>query len=261
MGIFLWSTDKWLLCQVCYYFSFTFLSWFCSFSLNAHTSLTHYFISTWGSREGSFPADGLVHFEGFPPSLDTSVVIANIQNEMNVALQILLAGRRKLKAAGKSPSKLRLDHRNLKEKEDKKPPKNPIGLYLVWGAKKKSRGGQTLQTEQFSRFSPPKREGVSGPLSFRGQVFLLVIQSNRMWCNNRLPFTITPNQASVAQALSNEQTLSANHTRLINYINPFLVVLVFCKDHNTHSDYNHTLLYHSQRCHRLASWWCTWLCR
>ena len=83
-------------------------------------SLPSYFISTWEAS----PEDGLVHFEGFPPGLDTSVVIANIQNDMNLALTILLAGRRKLKA-GKSQSKLRLGRRNLKEKEDKKP-KKPI---------------------------------------------------------------------------------------------------------------------------------------
>ena len=49
------------------------------------------FISTWDSS-----SSGLYHFEGFPPGLDTSVVIANIQNDMNLALTILLAGRRKL---------------------------------------------------------------------------------------------------------------------------------------------------------------------
>ena len=94
----------------------------------AHNSLPYYFISTWDSS----PVDGLVHFEGFPPGLDTSVVIANIKNEMDVALQILCSGRSKLMTgtarklkAGKAPSKLRLDRRNLKEKEDKKP-KKPI---------------------------------------------------------------------------------------------------------------------------------------
>ncbi|KAL7426469.1 hypothetical protein ACHAXM_000467 [Skeletonema potamos] len=52
-----------------------------------------FFVSTWDYR----CADGIVHFGGFVPGLDVEVVVANIKNEMMLALSILLDSRRKLR--------------------------------------------------------------------------------------------------------------------------------------------------------------------
>lgn len=70
-------------------------------------------MTTWDA-----PVEGIVQFKGFPPGLDVDVVIANIQNEMQVALSILLGGRRKLEADAPE-RKLRHRKRTPKSKAGK----------------------------------------------------------------------------------------------------------------------------------------------
>ena len=81
-----------------------------------HTIQTNdFFVSTWDAT-----TDGLVHFRGFPPGLDVDVVIANIQNEMAVALSILLSGRRKLEANESKRHRIRAPEALKKEKSKSK---------------------------------------------------------------------------------------------------------------------------------------------
>ncbi len=71
-------------------------------------------MSTWDAS-----VEGIVQFKGFPPGLDVDVVIANIQNEMNLALSILLGGRRKLGADEPDRKTQKLRKRNLLSKAGK----------------------------------------------------------------------------------------------------------------------------------------------
>ena len=70
-------------------------------------------MTTWDA-----PVDGIVHFKGFPPGLDVDVVIANIQNQMQVALSILISGRRKLE--DDEPKRQRLRKPESKKKKSSK---------------------------------------------------------------------------------------------------------------------------------------------
>lgn len=85
------------------------------------TQTNDFFVSTWGAS-----TDGILQFLGFPPGLDINVVIANIQNEMQVALSILISGRRKLKLEDEQSKSLRSSHRDLEEKvSENAKPANP----------------------------------------------------------------------------------------------------------------------------------------
>ena len=61
----------------------------------------------------------IVQIIGFPPGLDVEVVTANIQNETEVALEILLGGRRKLKADQQPTLDVKNNNRALETKAAK----------------------------------------------------------------------------------------------------------------------------------------------
>ena len=58
-----------------------------------------FFVSTW-DRDGG---DGILQYKGFAPGLSIPVVTENIQNEMQIALDILFSARRKLQVKTDQP--------------------------------------------------------------------------------------------------------------------------------------------------------------
>ena len=88
-----------------------------NFLLLLHLQTNDFFVSTWGRSV----TDGIVQFKGFPPGLNVEVVIANIQNEMQVALTFLLNSRRnrKLKADQQPTLDVKNNNRALQTKAAK----------------------------------------------------------------------------------------------------------------------------------------------